>query len=74
MLEIEENKYQEDIKDFDYEQDFDEILNEQNDIKYQQRNILIRKKKRMNIFIHVVLCAACQIVLIVSIAGYLLVN
>jgi hypothetical protein len=47
-------------------------MQEQRDIIRQQKEFLIRKQKRLNIFLHVILCFVCQIVLVISISGYLI--
>lgn len=44
---------------------------EESKIKTLQKEFQIRKQKRLNIFLHVILCFVCQIVLVVVIAEYL---
>ena len=41
-------------------------------MKRLQKEYQIRKAKRLNIFLHVLLCFLCQIVLIVTIFNYLI--
>ena len=47
------------------------MVKEQEQMQIQQKEFQIRKQKRLNIFLHVILCFVCQFVLIVSISAYL---
>ena len=50
---------------------YDEIKEQEEKIFFMTRVFNIRNNKRINILLHVFLCFFCQIVLTVSIAGYL---
>lgn len=47
------------------------MIEEQALIRLMQKEFQIRVKKRVNIFLHVLLCFTCQIVLVITIAIYL---
>ena len=53
-------------------EDYDEVMAEQEQLKSDIKEFHIRSRKRMNIFLHVCLCFVCQIVLVIAIAVYLL--
>lgn len=47
------------------------MLSEQKNLLIEQKKFMIRRHKRLNIFLHVLLCWVCQIVLVASIAELL---
>lgn len=47
------------------------MLEQQKQLKALRKAMLIRRKKRSSIYIHVVLCFVCQMVLTITIAIYL---
>lgn len=51
--------------------EYEKVVKEQHMIQLQQKEFQIRKQKRLNIFLHVILCFVCQFTLIVSISIYL---
>ena len=54
------------------EADYKKVMAQQQEIKLMQKEFMIRRNKRLNIFLHVILCFVCQIVLVITIARYLI--
>lgn len=54
------------------EASYKKVVAQQQEIKLMQKEFMIRRNKRLNIFLHVILCFVCQIVLVVAIARYLI--
>ena len=53
---------------------YERVMKEQTELQNLQKGFQIRKSKRLNIFLHVVLCAVCQLVLVFYIDYYMFTN